>query len=222
MRRFAVLPLLWLSAGAAAQGDVDPLVAQAAANLRASPGQAAGGRIVVTGARGEGRTLILDIDVSAEPSGLIGAQQVVSIHAAVMCADRRSAGFFSDGRVIRVDVVRNGRSLGSATADRCPGAIGEGLSAATFAAALQSFVGVEEGGIRITSVRAEGNSLIITVDVVSGAIDRAAAAANFVVGFCRGDAETSFFGRGLTLRVDATVRGRDLLTGTPLTSCPER
>ncbi|MEA3012358.1 MAG: hypothetical protein QOD42_903 [Sphingomonadales bacterium] len=109
------------------------------------------------------------------------------------------------------------------TVDRCPGPIGEGLSAGTFASGMQSIVGLETNGVRIDSIRAERNSLIVALDVVSGPTGGAAAEANFVEGFCfRPDVQAAFFGRGLTLRVDTVVRGRDRRTGRPIATCPGR
>jgi hypothetical protein len=202
---------------------VDPLVAQLATNMRGAMGRMAASPMPITGTRGEGRTLILDIALPATTVEVIGPPQVASVYAAAICAEPGGGLFFRDGRVLRVDVVRTGRAIGSATVDRCPGPSGEGFSAGTFASSLQSFVGMEDGGVRFVSVRAEGNSLIVTQDVVSGPTGAAAATANFVASFCGGsNIQTIFFDRGLTLRVDTTVRGRDLLTGTPITACPAR
>jgi hypothetical protein len=224
MPHLAVLLLLSLSspATAPARGDVDPVIARVVAGLQAVEGQA-GDAMRVTGARGEGRTLILDIELAATMPEQIRPQMVAAMTAAALCSEERSAAFFGDGRVLRVAVVRAGRPLGSATIDRCPGPIGEGLSAGTYASGMQSIVGMETGGMKVVSIRAEGNSLVVTVDVVSGPMGGAAAATTFVADFCRRpEVQAAFFDRGLRLRVDTTVRGRDRLTGAPIASCPGR
>lgn len=225
MLGLAVSFALFLSAPAiaAAQGDVDPLVERAVANMRAAIGRTVASAFRLIAARGEGRTLILDIELTVDTPELIGAPQVADMVAAAICSEPGVPPFFSDGRRLRVDVVRAGRAPGSMIVDHCPGPVGEGLSVGTFASGMQSIVGMETGGVRIVFIRPEGNSLIVSLDLVSGPIDAAAAEADFVAGFCfRTDVQTAFFDRGLTLRVDTAVRGRDRRTGTLIASCPGR
>ena len=92
--------------------------------------------------------------------------------------------FFSDGRVLRVEVARAGRAEGSATIDRCPGPAGQGLNAATFAAGMQSMVGVETNGMTIAAVRAEGNAVIVTLAFPAG-VPVPDATQGFLEGFCQ-------------------------------------
>ena len=225
MSRLATfLACLFVPAMAVAQDAVDPWVARAAANYRAVREHVGDRTMRISDARGEGRTLILDIELLPTAAAMIEPPNVLSIYSASICADANAARFFTEGRMLRVNVVRDGRPLGTAATDRCPGAIGEGLSAATFAGALQSFVGRDEDGVRIIAVRAEGATLIVALDVLPGTtITTEAAAGHFLTGFCsRSDTNSIFFDRGLTLRIDTSMNGRTPRTGTPIRRCPQR
>lgn len=225
MLRLAFLALLLaVPAAAAAQDGVDPLVARAVASYRAARDRDSASRIRVRDARGEGRTLILDVELLPGASTMLEPANVLPIFSGSICADAEAARFFGEGRAMRVNLVREGRRLGSATTDRCPGAIGQGLSAATFAGVLQSFVGTVDRGVRITAVRAEGATLTLSLDVLPGTdITAEAAAGNFIRGFCsRSDTDSIFFDRGLTLRIETTLSGRSPPTAQSLARCPAR
>jgi hypothetical protein len=214
----AFLLALAVPAGTAMQADADPLITRLAADLQAAAGQRMG-TMLLRSARGEARTLVMELEMTDETPALIGPAQVASLTAANICSRPQGGIFFSNGRGLRVDLIRAGRAVGSARTDRCPGPIGEGMSAATFAAGLQSFVGMEADGIRISGVRAEGRAVIFTID--TSAALRDGVPDNFVLGFClRPEVKDIFFANGLVLRVDTTVGGADLRAGPPVTACP--
>lgn len=207
---------------ATARNDIDPVVARLAAEIEAQAGLPPAGQIRITGARGERRTLILSIDLRADTSDLFRPPQVASSIAAGLCAVPGRRNFFSDGRVLRVEVTRAGRAEGSGTVDRCPGPVGQGLSAATFAASMQVMVGVETHGMTIAAVRAEGNAVIVTLAFPAGAVLTDATQA-FMEGFCEHPEELGvFFGNGVVLRVETRIGDRDPVAGPLVTACPAR
>lgn len=223
MLRFALLVLcLTAPAAAAAQNNVDPMVARAVAYFQTRLNQNDSRTTRIRSVRGEGRALILDIELLPEAAAMYGPPNVLSMLAAIICSDMNSARFFGEGRTLRVDVIREGRALGSATTDRCPGAVGQGMSAATFAAALQSFVGTVDAGVRIAAIRAEGTVVIISLDVLAGTgVTTEAAVANFMGGYCaRPNPNRSFFDRGLTMRFETTVAGQGPAIVQSFARCP--
>ena len=225
MLNLAAVLLLYMSAptAAVAQDDVDPIVARFAGHIRETIGRQIAGQMQITGVRGEGRTLILSVEMAAGASELIGPVQVASIMATHICAVPRAGNiFFGDGRALRVEVVRAGRGQGSATVDRCTGPVGEGLTAAAVATAMQSLVGREDNLMRIVAIRGEGNILIVTLALPTGRHGSAAALSDVMVqGFCgSADFRTGFFGRGLVLRVDTMSDDDAPVPGPAVTACP--
>ncbi|HYI49283.1 MAG TPA: hypothetical protein VEX35_12550 [Allosphingosinicella sp.] len=196
------------------------MIAHVAAGFRERIGRPPVAQMRVTGARGEGRTLILNVDLIEGSPETIRTPLVASSMAIGICAAPRTGNFFSQGRVLRVEVTRAGRAEGSTTVDRCPGPAGQGLTAATFAAGMQSFVGFEESGMTIAAIRPEGNAVIVTLAFPAGA-SVTDATQDFLQGFCQRPADLApFFGSGLILRVDTKIGERDPLPGPPVTACP--
>jgi hypothetical protein len=224
MLSLAALLLLSMSAPTpvAARGDVDPMVAFLADTFRAVIGGPPVGQMRIIGVRGEDRILILNIDLSAEASALFRPPQVAMAAATGICSMPRTGNFFGDGRALRVEVTRVGRAEGSATVDRCPGPAGQGLTAAAFAGALQSMVGVEENGATVAAIRAEGNAVVVTMAFPAGTPDNGPSQ-SFVLAFCRHPEDLrGFFGSGLTFRVDTKIGERDPVPGRAITACPPR
>jgi hypothetical protein len=198
MLSLAALLLFYMSAPTPvpAQEDVDPMIVRVAGDFRETIGTPPVTQMRVTGARGEGRTLILNVDLLDGSSALFRAPQVASSIAIGICAVSRTGNFFGRGRVLRVEVTRVGRAEGSATVDRCPGPAGQGLTAATFAGGMQSMVGTEVSGMTIAAVRAEGNATIVTLAFPAGTPVTDSSQA-FLEGFCRRPEELAvFFGNG--------------------------
>jgi hypothetical protein len=207
-----------------AQDDVDPVVARFVATARQGVGLQVNGLMRVTGVRGEGRTLILVLELAAEAPELLEPPHVASMIATSICADANGAAFFGGGRALQVQVSGPRRPAQSVTIDRCPGPVGEGLTAAAFAAGLQTFVGLRDGDMTIAAVRAEGNMMIVTL--AYPADSRVGAASNsegFVQGFCaRPEVGPAFFGRELILRVDTRIGDGEPMPGPAVTACPAR
>lgn len=222
--RFVLLVLcLTVPAAAAAQGNVDPIVARAVAYFQARLNQNLTRTERIRGVRSERRALILDIELLPEAPAMYRPENVLSVLAANICSATNSARFFGEGRTLRVDVVRDGRPLGTATTDRCPGAIGQGRSAATFAAAMQSFVGTEVSGVRFVAITAEEHAVVIALDILAGTEATAdEAATSLFGGFCTTpDLNRTFFGRGLTLRIETTMAGVGPPAVQSFNRCPE-
>jgi hypothetical protein len=120
LRFVAFLACLFPPAVAVAQGATDPVLAQAVAELQPRVGRDIGRTYRLIAVRGEGRTLVFDVEFLKEASNL-DAPQMASVRALGICTIQNRAPFFDQGRRLRVDARRAGRSLGSATVDRCPG-----------------------------------------------------------------------------------------------------
>ena len=96
-------------------------------------------------------------------------------------------------------------------------------SAADYAARTQSLVGQSYGPMRIRSVEAENNSVVITVDGPSGwrqGMPSYAMTAHFIDGFCHADKAVGYFAEGRSLRFDTMEEGRYPIHGAPLDHCP--
>lgn len=120
LRLVAFLACLLAPAATVAQVTADPVLAQAVAELQPRVGRDIGRTYRLIAVRAEGRTLVLDIEFLAE-AGNLDAPRMASVMALGACMIQNRAPFFAQGRRLRVDARRAGRSLGSATADRCPG-----------------------------------------------------------------------------------------------------
>jgi hypothetical protein len=222
MLNLAALLLLHMSApaAAAARDDVDPMVAFLVGTFREAIGGPSVGNMRIIGVRGEGRMLILTVDLPADASELFGPPQVAMATASGICSIPSTGDFFGDGRAVRVEVTRVGRAEGSATVDRCPGPAGQGLTADAFAGALQSIVGVSEAGATVAAVRAEGDAVVVTMALPAGARDTGETR-SFVQDLCRRPQDMAgFFRRGLSFRVDIKIGDREPVPGPPITACP--
>jgi hypothetical protein len=222
MLRFAaLLTCLLTPAAAVAQDTADPMVAQVAASLEPQVGRDISRTMHLTAVRAEGQSLILDIDLTPDSASLIGPPQVAAILAMGICADAQGAIYFEHGRGLRVAVTKAGRALGTAAIDHCPGPIGQGMTPTTFAGAMQSMVGLGDNGVRIAAVRAEGDTLIVTIDLPARTMSEEEIRETAARGICRRpQVQTSYFGHGFKVRVDTTVQGRALHTGPLITECP--
>jgi hypothetical protein len=226
LRPAASLMLLALCAtmptAAVAQGDVDPVVDLTAAASQGMVGQQLATGVRVTRVRGERRTLVIHVDLGASAPAGFGAAHAASGILGGMCTERGAAALFSEGRTLRVQLTRNGRPAGAATVDRCPASAGLGLTAAAFADSMQSTVGLREGDMTISAVRAEGNMLILTASYPRGRGRSAASlGAEFRDSFCREpNMVRGFFGNGLVLRVDVVTGGGRPVSSPLYGSCP--
>lgn len=222
MLGLAALLLLFAPAPAAVLEDVDPVIARVAAGAQEMVGTTISGLMRITGMRGEGRALVLTIEMAEHAPALFGPQQVAAMTAMGMCSVAGMDNFFRDGRVLLVQVARTGRAEQSVTIDHCSGPAGEGLTAAVFAAGMQALVGVEDDEMTVTAVRAEGDMLIVTLAPRPGRPATVASiAASFARGFCRRpEVGSIFFGRGLILRADMATGGGDPVPGPVVSACP--
>jgi hypothetical protein len=96
--------------------------------------------------------------------------------------------------------------------------------ASDFARELQSKVGDTFGVMRLTSVEAEGNMLVLTFDGPPnwrlgnpGYVVTAA----FLEGFCQTGKAKTYFADGRTLRLDTTEGGRLPTQGESVSHCPD-
>lgn len=228
MLRFAVLLMLLSAAptAASAQGEVDPVTARLAERLQVLVGQDRGPAMRITGVRGEGRSVVLDVQLTPDANAAIGPTQVASALTASFCSEPGAGEqLFGDGRNLRFQVTRGGRTAAPVTTDRCPPHSGEGITAASFAAGIQSIVGVDMGGgTRISGVRSEGNTVIMTVSFPAAPAAAAPGLADgFLGGFCRHpQVQDVFFAAHLTLRIDIKLGRRAPLVGRTVSSCPGR
>lgn len=93
-----------------------------------------------------------------------------------------------------------------------------------YARRLQSRVGVRFGGAEVTAIRADGNTLVVTVD---GPANWRAGHQSFqltrpfLLGFCKTDRAAAYFGDGRAIRLDTTEEGSGLIRGLPSTRCPD-
>jgi hypothetical protein len=102
-------------------------------------------------------------------------------------------------------------------------AFGPPHSAADYAARTQNLVGQGYGPMRIRSVEAENNSVVITVDGPSGwrqNMPSYAMTAHFIDGFCRDGKAAGYFAEGRSLRFDTLEQSRYPIHGAPLDHCP--
>ncbi|HYD13713.1 MAG TPA: hypothetical protein VEC11_12770 [Allosphingosinicella sp.] len=223
-KAMALTALLALAAGCQQDGNVDPMVAGLARTIR-MPESA--GDLRLKRARGEGRTLILETEMPGDLGNVVGASDVATSFAHGICANRATMNFFSEGRTLRLDLSMPGRPPSSATVDRCPpGPVGQGVTVETYAQMYQRMVGRDLGdGTRLTSSRAEGQTLVLVLDGPAGwrqGVTPASIGQDFLGGFCEGGTGNAFFQGGRTLRVDTTEGGGAPMAGQPLSACPGR
>jgi hypothetical protein len=80
-------------------------------------------------------------------------------------------------------------------------------------------------GARLVDTRAEGQTVIMVVEVPGEWLDqgRAVFERSFIMGFCS-EGENIFFDNGISVRIDTVPRGtgRDPQPGTVVSSCPAR
>lgn len=223
MKRLLLL-LAMPTVAAAAQSGTDPVTADWVAGFRAQMQSSEDG-MRITGVRAQGQVLILQVALAPNMPSAMNPETVVSSIAGGMCADAAGATFFTAGRRLRTEVSRNGRPVGAATLGRCPGPIGLGYTAETFAASMQPLIGRDLGeGVTITALRAEGSILVVTMNGPAGWRQTAShplLETSFLSGFCEDDRpEDSVFVNGLGIRIDTTDGGQDLVRGRVITACP--
>jgi hypothetical protein len=216
--------LLGLAAGCQRDANaVDPVVAAMAKSFRLAQRSS---DVRLRGSRGEGRTLILEVEMSSDVPAVVGVRDIAPGFAQAICANPRTAHFFTEGRTLRVDLSVRGRAPTSAVIDRCTGPTGQGITIENYVRMYRAFVGRDLGdGARITAARAEGQTLVLDLDGPAGwrsGLTPAAIAQEFLEGFCESGTRNSFFAGGRTLRVDTTEGGRDPRQGQLITACPAR
>lgn len=95
-------------------------------------------------------------------------------------------------------------------------------TATDYARDMQSLVGSgAEGGIGVSAIAAEGNTLVITVDGPVGwreGLDPDQVSGALVGGFC--ETSPAFFGRGVTMRIDSYDNKKAYQKGPLITACP--
>jgi hypothetical protein len=210
-----------LSFGSGCRQRVDPVVADIARDMqRVAP--ASGFRIA--SARGEDRTLILQVEVDADGALAWDAAGVAHSFATVVCATPRDANFFSEGRTLRVELSAPGRAATNAIVSRCPGPAGQGLTMDTMVEILRPMVGRDLGdGAKVTSVRADGQTLVMVMDGRPGwrtGLDQTTFAWAVLEGACDRPGGFRLFDGTRTLRIDTTEGGNNLIQGQIISRCP--
>jgi hypothetical protein len=221
MARKAILLGVLLCLGSGCRERVDPVVAEMARGMeRVRP--ATGFRIV--SARGEDRTLILQIATDAETAQAWDASGIAHMFAAVICAAPRGGNFFAEGRTLRVEISTAGRAATNATVNRCSGPVGQGLTIDTMVEMLRPMVGRDLGdGAKITSVRAEGQTLVMVMDGRPGwraGLDQATLNGVLLDDPCSRPGGFRLFDGTRSLRIDTTEGGRNLTRGEAIRHCP--
>lgn len=221
LARLAILLGILLSLSSGCRQRVDPVVADIARDMARVPPNSAF-RIVT--ARGEDRTLIMQVEVNPDAAQVWDAAGIAHSFATVICATPRDANFFSEGRTLRVEVSSPGRAGMSAIVSRCPGPAGQGLNMDAIVEIFRPMVGRDlGGGARLTSVRAEGQTLVMVVDGQPGwrtGLDQATIAQAFLDEPCRQPGGYRLFDGTRSLRIDTTEGGRNLLQGQTVIRCP--
>jgi hypothetical protein len=221
LARLAILLGVLLSCGSGCRERVDPVVAEMARAVQRVP-PANGLRIAA--ARGEGRTLILQVEADSETAQALDAAGIAHIFAAGFCATRRDANFFSEGRALRIELFTPGRVATNATVTRCSGPTGQGLNTATFVEMLRPMVGRDLGdGAKLTSVRADGQTLVMVMDGPTGwrtGLDQATIAWVLLEDACSRPGGFRLFDGTHKLRLDTTEGGNNLIQGQVIGHCP--
>lgn len=198
---------------------VDPVVAEAARVWRSVPTRS---DFRIVSARGEGRTLILQVEIPSDVSQVLDARAIAQMFS--VCPTPREANFFSEGRALRVELSRAGHATTSATVSRCSGPVGNGVNIDTFVQMLRPMVGRDLGeGARVTSVRAEGQTLVLVFDGPRGwreGLDQAAIAWGFLEQSCSQARGFALFDGTRSLRIDTTEGGSNLIPGQLIRRCP--
>jgi hypothetical protein len=209
---------------ATGQSEVDPLVAEMVRQPLNRPSGTGDFRSISL--RGEGRTLIVRIETVPEMADVVTADVLASAFAGSFCVNPRYQAFFSAGRTLRVERLIAGHPPETASLDHCPGPVGGGFSAASFASALQAFVGREVDGISFRSIRAEGETVVAVADGPVGWRDDSTSAVladAFLSNFCdQASGHQPFFDGVRKIRIDTLEAGDRLIQGQPIASCPAR
>ena len=103
------------------------------------------------------------------------------------------------------------------------GGFGRPHTAADYASRVQYLVGQGYGPMHVSSVTAESNSVVITVDGPPGwrqGMPSYAMTAHFIDGFCQDGKAAGYFAEGRSLRFDTVEEGRYPIHGAALDHCP--
>jgi hypothetical protein len=221
MKRFLPLLAILLVQPAAvfAQDEPDAWIETSLAYSRNRIGQPDRYGWQIVDARAEGRTLVLVFAPPADGSGRMSAEDYGISVAAGMCQTPDGAGFFANGRALRVDIREGAQPRGSVTVGACPGP-----AAATriMARNIQRLAGQPFGPLTLTGARAEGTELVILMDGPAGwRRDYPPARINnsLFPSFCRNPDTEVYFDGIRTIRIDTLERGRNARRGLPITSC---
>jgi hypothetical protein len=216
-------PVITACPPAAAQGDVDPLVAAVARRAQWSDTTA----IRHVTVRGEGRTLVWAGEIAPDWTQPVLPGDLAPLIANTVCAGAGGAAFFTEGRTLRVEILAAGGTSTSATVDRCSVPAGADLTtAAGYASMMQSLVGMGEDGVTITSVRADGETVVLVFDGPAGwrRGDTKEELDGVLLRYFCNPAVPSvpFFDGTRGMRIDTLEGGREPIQGRRLAGCPAR
>jgi hypothetical protein len=211
-------------APAGAQGGVDPATAAIVERLQGLAGMVRGDALRFTRVRGEGRTIVIELEILPSAPDMVQSPMVPGPIVASLCAEPAAPQLlFADGRTLRLEVSRSGRTTSFAY-ESCPAHAGEGITAAVVANSMQGLIGMPiEDGITIGAVRAQGETVVLTFDAPGPVRDGPGIALAFVLGFCqRPESQPQFFDIGLSMRIDIVPMGTAPAPGRLFTTCPGR
>jgi hypothetical protein len=167
----------------------------------------------------EERTLVLVFRPPAAGSDNSGVDDYSASVAIGLCQTPGGAGFFAEGRALRVQVRDDGRSEGSATIRTCPG---REVATRILASSIQRRAGQRFGTLTLTGARAEGTELVILIDGPSGwRRGYSPEQINILVfrGYCRNPDTHVYFDGTRTVRIDTLENGGQVRRGPPIASC---
>lgn len=93
-----------------------------------------------------------------------------------------------------------------------------------YARQLQKHVGQKVGFAEVSAIRAEGDTLVVTVDGPANwrmGQPSYQLTLPFLQGFCDSGRSKPYFHEGRTIRLDTTEDGRALIRGAPSSRCPQ-
>jgi hypothetical protein len=203
-----------------ALGQSDTVLDRIVANARARIGVVNEGGWTITGARAEGRTLVLEVNETAEMYGMFTPEDLTQIIAIVMCQST-DGRFFSDGHVLSVEASGPGAAAARADFRVCPTTTLSDMLLRGTARAVRATIGLRSGPARLSAVQVEGNSLVVTFDGGIGwrrtySVERVST--DFFTGFCQGP-DPALLREGRTIRLDTLENGANRQRGEPVSSC---
>lgn len=221
LARLIILLGALLSFSSGCRQSVDPVIADIARDMERVP---ASGAFRIVSARGEDRTLIMQVEVNLDGPQPLDAAGIAHMFATIICATPRDANFFSEGRLLRIELSTPGHAGTTATIGHCTGPAGQGLNMAAIVEMFRPMVGRDLGdGGKMTSVRAEGQTLVMVMDGPPGwraGADQETIAQAFLDEPCRQPGGFRLFDGTRNLRIDTTEGGHNLIQGQTVIRCP--